>query len=52
LALLKAKLAANRANSRLFDTPRFARHIEAAYHAMRERAERGAPPESFAAAAD
>lgn len=31
---IKRKLAANRATARLFDTPRFARDIEAAYTAM------------------
>jgi hypothetical protein len=31
----------------LFDTARFARHIEAAYETMVERAQRGEPPASF-----
>jgi hypothetical protein len=32
----------------LFDSGRFARHIEAAYVNMWERTRRGEPPESFA----
>jgi predicted O-linked N-acetylglucosamine transferase (SPINDLY family) len=45
LAATKAKLAANRATQPLFDTARFRRHIEAAYIAMWERAQRGEPPD-------
>jgi predicted O-linked N-acetylglucosamine transferase (SPINDLY family) len=52
LASLKTKLTANRTACRLFDTPHFARHLESAYRAMRERAERGRRPESFSIAAD
>jgi predicted O-linked N-acetylglucosamine transferase (SPINDLY family) len=37
LAVLKAKLAANRANAPLFDTPRFARDIEAVYEKLARR---------------
>ena len=48
LASLKAKLARNRDTGPLFDTKRFARHIEAAYVTMWERQQRGQPPESFA----
>jgi protein O-GlcNAc transferase len=48
LASLRARLARNRVTSSLFDTQRFTRHIEAAYIAMWERYQRGAPPESFA----
>jgi predicted O-linked N-acetylglucosamine transferase (SPINDLY family) len=48
LASLRDKLARNRRSFPLFDTDRFTRHIEAAYTAMWERAERGEPPESFA----
>jgi predicted O-linked N-acetylglucosamine transferase (SPINDLY family) len=44
LASTKAKLAANRATKPLFDTDRFRRHIEAAYIAMWERAQRGEGP--------
>jgi predicted O-linked N-acetylglucosamine transferase (SPINDLY family) len=47
LARLKAKLAANRTSSALFDTARFTRDLEAAYHAMWFRAERSLPAESF-----
>jgi protein O-GlcNAc transferase len=48
LAALKARLDRNRATCVLFDAPRFARHIEAAYAVMWERSRRGEPPESFA----
>ena len=48
LAGIKAKLAANRLTTPLFDTKRYTRHLEAAYVAMYERAQRGEPPESFA----
>jgi predicted O-linked N-acetylglucosamine transferase (SPINDLY family) len=50
LAFLRRKLAYNRRRFPLFDTDRFTRHIEAAYATMRERAERGEPPQSFAVA--
>jgi protein O-GlcNAc transferase len=50
LASLKQKLARNRKSYPLFDTKRFARHIEAAYVTMLERSRRGDPPESFAVA--
>jgi protein O-GlcNAc transferase len=45
---VRAKLARNRDIYPLFDTPRFARHIEAAYKTMWERHQRGLDPESFA----
>jgi predicted O-linked N-acetylglucosamine transferase (SPINDLY family) len=48
LAALRQKLAHNRDRYPLFDTDRFARHIEAAYTIMWQRAERGDPPQSFA----
>ena len=48
LAQTKAKLAGNRLTSPLFDTKRFARHLEAAYVGMWQRFERGEPPSSFA----
>jgi predicted O-linked N-acetylglucosamine transferase (SPINDLY family) len=48
LRSVKAKLVRNRDTSALFDSTRFARHIEAAYVNMWERARRGEPPESFA----
>ena len=37
LAALKARLAANRATAPLFDTPRFARDIEAIYERIAKR---------------
>jgi predicted O-linked N-acetylglucosamine transferase (SPINDLY family) len=48
LASIKQKLARNRQTHPLFNTARFARHIEAAYDAMWERHQRGDPPASFA----
>jgi predicted O-linked N-acetylglucosamine transferase (SPINDLY family) len=48
LASIKAKLAANRLTTPLFDTARYTRHLEAAYTTMWERAQRGEPPASFA----
>jgi ATP-dependent DNA ligase len=47
----KAGLARNRATSSLFDTERFARHIEAAYTAMWQRHQRGEAPAAFAVSA-
>jgi len=37
LAAIKAKLANNKLSMPLFDTPRFTRHLEAAYGQMVER---------------
>jgi len=48
MASVRAKLARNRDTHPLFDTPRFARHIEAAYKTMRERHQSGLAPASFA----
>jgi predicted O-linked N-acetylglucosamine transferase (SPINDLY family) len=45
---LKAKLAQNRARCALFDTARFRRHVESAYHTMWQRHQAGEPPASFA----
>jgi predicted O-linked N-acetylglucosamine transferase (SPINDLY family) len=45
---VRAKLARNRDTYPLFDTPRFARHIEAAYKTMWERHQSGLAPASFA----
>src|SRR5262249_58450288 len=45
LAALKAKLAANRLTTPLFDTARFTRDIEAAYVAMMKRHHAGLPPD-------
>lgn len=50
LGSLREKLARNRTTCPLFDTTRFTRHIEAAYIAMWERAQRGESPASFAVA--
>jgi protein O-GlcNAc transferase len=47
LAGIKAKLAAHRNAYPLFDTPRFTRHIEAAYTTMWETWQRGEAPKSF-----
>jgi protein O-GlcNAc transferase len=48
LASLKRKLVEHRGSCALFNQERFARHIEAAYAAMSERAQRGEAPASFA----
>jgi predicted O-linked N-acetylglucosamine transferase (SPINDLY family) len=48
LRALRERLARNRGTCPLFDTARFARHIEAAYTTMRERYQRGEPPKAFA----
>jgi protein O-GlcNAc transferase len=45
LAAIKQKLAANRLVAPLFDTQRFARHIEAAYTQMHQRHLAGLPPD-------
>jgi predicted O-linked N-acetylglucosamine transferase (SPINDLY family) len=45
LASLKRKLARNRLTAPLFDTERFARHMEAAYAAMYDRDQAGLPPD-------
>jgi protein O-GlcNAc transferase len=50
LASFRHRLARNRETFPLFDTARFTRHLECAYAAMRERQQRGEPPESFAVA--
>jgi len=47
LAALKGKLTRNRATFPLFDTKRFARHVEEAYTRMWERAQRGEAPAGF-----
>ena len=44
LAALREKLAFNRLQTPLFDTERFARHLERAYELMWERHARGLPP--------
>ncbi|SFN31636.1 tetratricopeptide repeat protein [Variovorax sp. OV329] len=45
LAELRGRLAANRATSPLFDTPRFTLNLEAAYDAMQARRRQGLAPE-------
>jgi len=50
LKAITNKLAANRATHPLFDTVRFTRNLERAYAEMRDRAERGETPQSFAVA--
>jgi predicted O-linked N-acetylglucosamine transferase (SPINDLY family) len=47
LAELRMKLAENRLRTPLFDTERFARHLERAYEMMWERHVRGLPPASL-----
>ena len=47
LGATRQKLARNILTQPLFDTALFARHIEAAYTAMHERALQGLPPEDF-----
>jgi predicted O-linked N-acetylglucosamine transferase (SPINDLY family) len=48
MAAFKRKLAHNRDTYPLFDTVRFARHIEAAYVTMWERYQKGKAPKAFA----
>jgi predicted O-linked N-acetylglucosamine transferase (SPINDLY family) len=50
LSSLRQTLARNRGSFPLFDTARFARHLEAAYVTMWERSRRGEPPRGFAVA--
>jgi len=47
LPRLRAKLAANRLTTPLFDTPRFTRHVESAYALMWQRHLQGLSPTSF-----
>ena len=47
LAELKDRLARNRNNHPLFNTERFAHHIEDAFLGMWQRYQRGEPPEAF-----
>jgi predicted O-linked N-acetylglucosamine transferase (SPINDLY family) len=47
LAALKAKLAANRLTTPLFDAARFCRHVERAYETMMEIARSGEGPRPF-----
>ena len=50
LAAIATKLAGNRDTCPLFNTARFARHIESAYRTMWRRSQRGEPPAAFAVA--
>ncbi|WP_341897248.1 tetratricopeptide repeat protein [Ferrovibrio terrae] len=52
LAMIKAKLAAQRDTAPLFDTPRFTRHVEAAFRQMQAQQRAGRAPEDFSVAAD
>lgn len=45
LAAIKEKLAKNRDSCALFDTARYARHLESAFEKMAERARQGLPPD-------
>jgi len=47
LAIIRAKLGANRATCALFDTDRLRRHIEAAYEIMWRRTQTGLSPQAF-----
>jgi predicted O-linked N-acetylglucosamine transferase (SPINDLY family) len=51
LQSIRQKLKQNRPTCALFDSRRFARHIEAAYVRMWERHERGLPPERLSVSA-
>jgi predicted O-linked N-acetylglucosamine transferase (SPINDLY family) len=48
LQSFKRRLAETRDTTPLFDTERFARHLERAYLRMAERSRRGEPPAAFA----
>ncbi len=50
LATIRARLAAALPGCALFDSPRQARNLEAAFRVMRDRHRAGAPPEAFAPA--
>lgn len=50
LADIRARLAANRTTSPLFDTTLFCRHLESAYRTMWETQQRGEPPTDFSVA--
>jgi len=50
LGCLRSQLEASRDTARLFDTPRFTRHLEAAYETMWGRARAGEAPAGFAVA--
>jgi predicted O-linked N-acetylglucosamine transferase (SPINDLY family) len=52
LRALRARIEATARCSPLFQTAAFCRHLEHAYQTMRERTQRGLPPEAFAVPAD
>jgi protein O-GlcNAc transferase len=52
LAAFKARLAAQRESSPLFDVDQIRRHVETAFTTMHERHLRGEPPQHFAVAPD
>ena len=45
LSAIKAKLEANRLTTPLFDTERYAQHLESAYQAMWDRYQAELPPD-------
>jgi protein O-GlcNAc transferase len=47
LGAIKSRLEKNRDKLPLFDTERYTRDLEAAYTQMRERSQKGKPPQSF-----
>jgi predicted O-linked N-acetylglucosamine transferase (SPINDLY family) len=51
LRALRERLQVHRRNSPLFDTARYCAHLEKAYSAMFDKAQRGQPPASFAVGA-
>jgi predicted O-linked N-acetylglucosamine transferase (SPINDLY family) len=52
LQAVRARLAANRTASPLFDTARYTRGLESAYRVMYQRAKQGMAPEAFDVAVD
>ena len=50
LNALRQKLSTQLRSAPLYDTPRYTRHLEAAYSHMAERARQGLPPTAFAVA--
>ena len=51
LAALRERLAGQLRSAPLYDTPRYTRHLEAAFLQMAERARAGLPPQGFDVAA-
>ena len=50
LAALRQRLQTQRMTQPLFDAPAYARHLEAAFATMHQRARQGLPPAAFAVA--